>query len=87
MEDYHAEGRATGSGEGRGSILARALGVAALLACVVLRVGGVEIARADSTVVESDGFIRLNGERIGTAVPAQIAACQAGQIHYKHGRT
>ncbi len=78
MEDYHAEGSATGSGERRWPILARALGAAALLACVVLRVGGVEIARADSPVVEADGFIRLNGEPIGTAVPAQIAGCEAG---------
>ncbi len=78
MEDYHAEGPVTASGEGRGSILARALGAAALLACVVLRVGGVEIARADPTAVETDGFIRLNGEPIGTAVPAEFAGCQAG---------
>ena len=53
-------------------------GAAALLACVVLRVGGVEVARADPTAVAADGFIRLNGEPIGTAVPAQIAGCQAG---------
>lgn len=73
MEDYHAGARVKGFGQSGWSALWRALGAAALLACLVLRAGGVDIARADSPPAEADRFIRLNGEPVGTAAPTQLA--------------
>ena len=77
MEDYHSQARVNGSG--RWVALKSAIGLGAVLACFALSVGGVEIAQADSPQAEVDRFIRLDGEPVGTAVPAKEVPAKAVQ--------
>ena len=87
MEDYHADARVNRSGAPAGvmSALMNAVGVVALVAGLVLSVGGVEIARADPPQPDGDRYIRRNGEAIGTAVPAAPAARRAADSQPKAG--
>jgi len=77
MQDYHAEKPVNGAASISGpSALKSAIGMVALLAWLVLNLGGVEIARADPAQTEGT-LIVLDGKAIGTAVATDEKRCGA----------